>query len=342
MNEASNEDIVGVLYSGFGEFGPEPVACYPEIDKELKQIVALKSIALLSAEQGSVPTRVASFPFATHGLNSIILFFELPDSAARGSRRDCSLTVLYKDSYIPIFYGNISIFEAKLKKAAKDIIISYIKGFSPTLDFFKNLYLDIKQTAKDFEKKRQVAISKKEEQPIVKNFKIVCIGDIAVGKTSLINRYIDNIFSDFYKQTAGIEIKMKDIQIGRDLVRLLLYDIAGQQKFESLNPTFFTGADAVMILYDITNRETFSFGSTKWYKDFLKYSPKNLKVGILIGNKIDLSNQRNIKTEWGIELAKKMQFGFVELSAKTGENVNETFSIIARKLYEKAKLAQKK
>ncbi|MHA1301571.1 MAG: Rab family GTPase [Candidatus Helarchaeota archaeon] len=342
MSEGSSENIRAIIYSRFGKFGPEPVACYPEIDREISQVVALKSIALLSGEKGDVPTRIASFPFAAFGLNSLILFFELPDPTSRGSRRDCSLTILYKDKYIPIIYGNITIFESKLKNAAKEIITSFLKGFSPTLDFFKKLYLDIKNSAEEFENERQLTIPQQELEPIIKNFKIVCIGDIAVGKTSLINRYIDNTFSDFYKQTAGIEIRMRDIQIGKDLVRLLLYDIAGQERFESLNPTFFKGADAVMILYDITNKDTFSFGSTKWYKDFLKYSSKNLKVGILIGNKTDLEEKRKIKTEWGIELAKKMQFGFVELSAKTGENVNETFAILARKLYEKAKSSSKK
>ena len=108
--------------------------------------------------------------------------------------------------------------------------------------------------------------------------------------------------------------------------------------FENLYPTFFAGADALIILYDITDIESFSKDAPKFYKIFLKYATQKLKAGILVGNKIDLVDQREIKPEWGYELAKKMQFGFTEISAKTGENVNETFSILAKKIFEKAKI----
>lgn len=346
MVEQTDEIIKGIIYSVFGESGPEPIAWWPEIDRQICSIVSLKSIALLTGEEGKVPARIATFPFPSFGLNSILLFFEIPNKNPNIKRnlRDCTLTLLINDKFSSLIYKYLEIFESKLKKIADLLIDANSKGFTPQQIFLKKVYEDfvnISNTLRtiELEKEKQSYSLQDQAKKIKYQFKVVCIGDVAVGKTTLFLRYIDNTFQELYKPTVGIETRIKDIIIGHKPVRIFLYDIAGQEKFATLNPTFFSGADAIIILYDVTQKTSFSQGATKWYKEFLKHSTQKFKVGILVGNKIDLLRERTIKTEWGAELARKMKFGFTEISAKTGENVNNIFSILFSKLYEKARIS---
>jgi len=158
-------------------------------------------------------------------------------------------------------------------------------------------------------------------------FKIVILGDAAVGKTSLINQYIEESFESDYKPTLGANIIRKDVNIDgiNASVRLIMWDLAGQEKYNVIRSMYFQGCLGALLVYDVTRYNTFDAVNSKWLKDFKKYVEKE-GTYILIGNKIDLKDQRAVSNEDGAALAKKINASdFIETSAKYGENVEKAF-----------------
>ncbi|MFX0174811.1 MAG: Rab family GTPase [Candidatus Hodarchaeota archaeon] len=158
-------------------------------------------------------------------------------------------------------------------------------------------------------------------------FKITILGDSAVGKTSLINQFVEGSFQEDYKPTLGANIVRKDVNIDvvNAKVRLIMWDLAGQEKYNVIRSMYFQGCVGALVVYDITRHQTFDNVESKWLKDFKKYVKKE-GAYILIGNKIDLNEQRLVTEEEGKSLAQKIQASyFIETSAKYGENVEKAF-----------------
>ncbi|MFW9938643.1 MAG: Rab family GTPase [Candidatus Thorarchaeota archaeon] len=158
-------------------------------------------------------------------------------------------------------------------------------------------------------------------------FKITILGDSAVGKTSLINQFVEGSFEEDYKPTLGANIVRKDVNIGDSnlKVRLIMWDLAGQEKYNVIRSMYFQGCVGALVVYDITRHQTFDNVESKWLKDFKKYVKKE-GAYILIGNKIDLRDKRFVTEEEGKSLAKKIKASdFIETSAKFGENVEKAF-----------------
>jgi len=171
--------------------------------------------------------------------------------------------------------------------------------------------------------------------------KVVILGDASVGKTSLMYRYVNQKFDASYKATIGADFLTKELMIDNALVTLQIWDTAGQERFQSLGPAFYRGADACVLVFDVTNTASFE-SLEKWKTDFLVQShtpdPDKLPF-IVLGNKSDLEEQRAVQTRkskaW-CEQNGDMQF--CETSAKEATNVDQAFQIVAKKAMEKAKL----
>lgn len=152
--------------------------------------------------------------------------------------------------------------------------------------------------------------------------KIVFVGNPCSGKTSLMNKIVNNEFKEVYDQTIGVDFFTKVISYKETIFKLQLWDSAGQEKYKSLIPSYVRGASLVFIIYDIANEE--SFNAVPNWINFIKQSMEvSTTKLILIGNKIDLN--RVVKSAKGSSLAKKEGMLFFETSAKTGEGVNEMF-----------------
>jgi small GTP-binding protein len=167
-------------------------------------------------------------------------------------------------------------------------------------------------------------------------FKIVILGNAAVGKTSLINQFVENAFREDYKPTLGANIIRKDVDIdGEDAhtkIRLIMWDLAGQEKYSVIRSMYFQGCEGALLVYDVTRYNTFDSIKSKWLRDFKKYIRKE-GVYILIGNKTDLSDQRVVPTEKGKDLAENIQAShFIETSAKMGENIEEAFLLLVKQI----------
>ena len=152
-------------------------------------------------------------------------------------------------------------------------------------------------------------------------FKILIIGDSAVGKTSLLLKYVDNFFPETHMATIGVEYKTKNIETSKYKVILHLWDTAGQERFKSITKSFFNNANGIVFVYDITSKESFD-GVKNWIKDAEPYGKFE---SILCGNKIDLEKKREVKIDSLKEYSLKKKIDVFETSAKTGAKVNEAF-----------------
>ena len=167
--------------------------------------------------------------------------------------------------------------------------------------------------------------------------KVIILGESGVGKTALLNHYVNNQFIEDYKATIGADFMTKDIQIDNNLITLQLWDTAGQERFRSLGNAFYRGADAAILVYDITDLSSFQ-KLDEWKETFLNICDTNNKDDdsqfpiLLLGNKHDLSNQsRKVDQTAGNNYAKRQNMLFYETSAMNGHNINQAIKEISQK-----------
>ncbi|MHA2183640.1 MAG: Rab family GTPase [Promethearchaeota archaeon] len=164
-------------------------------------------------------------------------------------------------------------------------------------------------------------------------FKITVLGEAAVGKTSLLNGFCEGSFQEDYKPTLGANIIRKDVSIEETVkVRLIMWDLAGQEKYNVIRSMYFQGCEGALFVYDVTRYNTFDSIKSKWLRDFQKYIRKE-GVYVLIGNKTDMQEDRVVTSEKGKELADDIKAShFIETSARLGENIEEAFLLLVKQI----------
>ena len=235
-------------------------------------------------------------------------------------------------------------------KVDNDVLFNPIEGFDPNNNINNNVNQNQDENnpeaGKNEEKTENLnqAQNNAQSAPFNKNkqtytLKIIVLGNIAVGKTSVIRRYITNTFSDEHKTTIGCEYKKKTIEIdGETNANLQIWDTAGEEKFMSVTKQYYNDSNGAMIIYDLTKRDTFQKVS-QWIKDVKEIAPKDVVI-MVVGNKSDLSNE---KVELGDELQPiKDNYLYQDVSAKAGTNVSLAFENLALKIIEKLKERKEK
>ncbi|XP_037106328.1 RAB6B, member RAS oncogene family a isoform X2 [Syngnathus acus] len=164
----------------------------------------------------------------------------------------------------------------------------------------------------------------------LKKFKLVFLGEQSVGKTSLITRFMYDSFDSTYQATIGIDFLSKTMYLEDRTVRLQLWDTAGQERFRSLIPSYIRDSTVAVVVYDITNANSFR-QTTKWIDDVRTERGSDVIV-MLVGNKTDLAEKRQISVKEGEQQAKELSVMFTETSAKTGHNVKQLFRRVASAL----------
>ena len=154
-------------------------------------------------------------------------------------------------------------------------------------------------------------------------FKYIIIGDAAVGKSNLLLRYAHGQFKPEYQLTIGVEFGAKNVEIRNKTYRIQIWDTAGQENFRSITRAYYKNSVCALVVYDISSRDSFNNVST-WIEDCKNQSPKTIFM-VLVGNKSDLEDKRQVSKEEGQELADKYGIQFYETSAKTGDNVDAIF-----------------
>lgn len=155
--------------------------------------------------------------------------------------------------------------------------------------------------------------------------KAVLIGDSAVGKTSIVNQYIFNSCSPEHQATIGIDFFSKVLTEGNTTIRLQIWDTAGQEKFHSLIPSYIRNSTVAILVYDITMRSSFE-NLQKWHQTVITTSNP---FCIVVGNKCDLEEERQISIDEGQKFAHQIKADFIETSARTPTNIQELFKKVA-------------
>lgn len=165
------------------------------------------------------------------------------------------------------------------------------------------------------------------------SFKLVLLGESAVGKSSLVLRFVRNEFSDFRESTIGAAFLTQSVNLDESTtIKFEIWDTAGQERYKSLAPIYFRNSNAAVIVYDITQPPETSFEKAKsWVRELQRQADPSIVI-MLVGNKTDMDSQRKTSREIGEQYAKEEGLLFAEASAKTGEGVEELFMEIAKKL----------
>ncbi|MFX1451952.1 MAG: Rab family GTPase [Promethearchaeota archaeon] len=175
-------------------------------------------------------------------------------------------------------------------------------------------------------------------------FKIIVIGDPAVGKTSLINRFIQDTFEADYKETIGTNILRKTVKMGDSTVNLTLWDIAGQERWTDMRHVYYQGSTGCIMVYDVSRPITFKHIEDYWFPDFKNFCKEEKVPVILIANKNDVpAKLKRVDSIKGNELGGRVNaLRFLETSALTGQNVEESFKALSNILISKEQEKQKK
>ncbi|KXZ55077.1 RABH1 protein [Gonium pectorale] len=165
--------------------------------------------------------------------------------------------------------------------------------------------------------------------PLAK-YKLVFLGDQSVGKTSIITRFMYDKFDNTYQATIGIDFLSKTMYLEDRTVRLQLWDTAGQERFRSLIPSYIRDSSVAVVVYDITNRQSF-LNTARWIQE-VRTERGNDVIIFLVGNKTDLIDKRQVSIEEGDAKARELNVHFIETSAKAGLNIKALFRKIAASL----------
>lgn len=161
-------------------------------------------------------------------------------------------------------------------------------------------------------------------------FKLLLIGDSGVGKSCVLLRFADDTYSDCYVSTIGVDFKVRTLDVDGKRCKLQLWDTAGQEKFRTITNSYYRGAHGIVVVYDITDKESFN-NVRHWVEEVDKYAAENVHK-LLLGNKCDLTSKRAVYYDEANELAESLGVKFMETSAKNAHNVDQAFQAMASEI----------
>lgn len=161
-------------------------------------------------------------------------------------------------------------------------------------------------------------------------FKLLIIGDSGVGKSCLLLRFADDTYTESYISTIGVDFKIKTIELEGKTIKLQIWDTAGQERFRTITSSYYRGAHGIIIVYDVTDRESFD-NVKQWMNEIDRYACEKVNT-LLVGNKCDMESKRQVSYEEGQQFADEYGMPFLETSAKNATNVEKAFITMAGKI----------
>ena len=238
-----------------------------------------------------------------------------------GSSLSNSLSgIILEKSPIPVEYISVSNITKNNILKLKNMIMKIYNSNKHLL----NSYIEVDNNLnikKNIIPKKIIHPLKNTKEHGYNSFKIILIGDSTVGKSAFFNRFFKNDFQTNFMSTFGIVELSKNIVIYENIYKIQLWDTAGQERFRSIPQKYFEKADGIILIYDITNEDSFD-NIISWVKDIQKSRNENVII-YLIGNKIDLIEERKISNESGKKIAIDQNMKFIEVSAKWDLNISD-------------------
>ncbi len=325
--------IVAIIYTKFHEkLGPTPISWIPtNLPTKIRNIISFKSINVLAGEMNGKPKSLFILPFPSLNMKGLVKVFTVAHTKYRGGINDRTISIIFGEANDLIYYKYIKSFEKIFEMTAsklRELEEGTEEEIQKELEIFYNKMIHILQELYNLE------FSDQEIPPFPKRdlddqnvinyrFKIILCGDEEVGKTSIVLRFTDKAFMKTYIPTIGVNISEKIIDTANTKVEFIIWDIAGRSKFNKMRKHYYHGADGVFFVFDLTDISSFN-NIQDWVSDVTYYLGNNIK-GILLGNKSDLVKQRKISDNQIMELIKKLNFQYIQTSALTGENIEESF-----------------
>ena len=163
--------------------------------------------------------------------------------------------------------------------------------------------------------------------------KVILIGDSGVGKTNIMSKFLKNQFMEESKATIGVEFGSKLFNHEGHKIKAQIWDTAGQEKYKAITGAYYKGSKGALVVYDITQKKTFE-NIEKWINDLKAAGDPKITI-ILIGNKNDLDDKRQVSKDQGEEKARSFGCAFLETSAYSGDNIDKAFNLMVKEIYEK-------
>lgn len=161
-------------------------------------------------------------------------------------------------------------------------------------------------------------------------FKLLLIGDSGVGKSCLLLRFADKTYTDSYISTIGVDFKIRTIELEGKTIKLQIWDTAGQERFRTITSSYYRGAHGIIVVYDVTDKETFDHVK-QWLNEIERYASVEVQK-LLVGNKCDLVSKKDVQTETAQAFADKLEIPFLETSAKAATRVEDAFLMMANEI----------
>mmetsp|Transcript_24501 Transcript_24501/g.56453 ORF Transcript_24501/g.56453 Transcript_24501/m.56453 type:complete len:204 (-) Transcript_24501:271-882(-) len=161
-------------------------------------------------------------------------------------------------------------------------------------------------------------------------FKVLLIGDSAVGKSSLLLRFADDVYSASYIATIGVDFKIKTVEVDSRIIKLQLWDTAGQERFRTITQSYYRGSHGIIVVFDVADRTTFD-NVKHWLEEVAKYAAPHA-VRLLVGNKSDLGSKREVTSVEASEFAHEKGMTYIETSAKASLNVEAAFNKLCEEM----------
>ena len=162
-------------------------------------------------------------------------------------------------------------------------------------------------------------------------FKVVVVGASGVGKTAIVTQLVSGNFREENQPTIGVEFKSYNVQVDDESIRLQIWDTAGQERFRSVSKAYFRNAVGAILVFDLTSRLTYD-ELNLWLNDINSLCAPNAQI-ILVGNKTDLTDSRQVTEEEALDFSKRNNIQYLETSAKSGDNIKESFVRLATNVY---------
>ncbi|MEX2718577.1 MAG: Rab family GTPase [Candidatus Sigynarchaeum springense] len=338
----SSTVLISVLYSKFDQrAGPVPACWHPLASpKELLEKAAIASMNI-SFGADEVPEKVAIIPVPDGSAKIVVRCIKYRDHASRGHQGESTLSLVIGEEGDAVIYKYLPDFQPIFDEYAKRIaqreeskqpvepalLAAFHGAMTRRIEELRSQELGQRGDVA-FPDESQVTGKSRDAEYA---FKIIVIGDPSVGKTSLILRYTDHAFRQTYLPTIGTNLTEKEVTFAsKKKAKLVLWDIAGQAKFNTFRKGFYNGARGIIVAFDLTNLETFK-NVKAWYNDAISAIGK--MPCYILGNKLDLKDKRVVPDDDIQALAKELGCDVLLTSALTGEHVDQAFTDLAAKIF---------